>query len=134
MSKYLMSKVKSRCKDYDDDFRRLCFNNEVSLGDVFVRQLNRNDKDSVNWIVSLPITLSWRGKASDDNVSKSLVNLRRWALDNGIKSIVIPALGCGKGTLEYQRVKMLVYRYFVSIKDVDVYFCVNDARSYSIAC
>lgn len=54
----------------------------------------------------------------DEGLNSILTNYRRW----GIGSIAIPAIGCGKGGLDWEVVKVMIENYFKeSLLVVDVY-------------
>lgn len=74
-----------------------------------------------NFLVYLPTKRHWRDKSRLPDVERSLVCLRGWALSTpGVDSIALPALGCGYGGLDFDRVRKVVARVLRSIGDVDV--------------
>lgn len=66
----------------------------------------------------------WRNDSSLEIIEDGLIKLMRWCEDHEVKSLAIPALGCGKGGLDFigDGVKELMERYLKqSNMDVRVY-------------
>lgn len=53
----------------------------------------------------------WRENSSLDIIRAGLSKLEAFIEDNNIKSVAIPALGCGKGQLEWEDVKPLLFEF-----------------------
>lgn len=65
-----------------------------------------------SWVVFLPTKRDWRDTTSNAlDIEEALVCLRGWAISTrGVRSIAVPALGCGLGKLDFGRVRELVSR------------------------
>lgn len=83
-------------------------------------------------IIFFPTKTHWRYRSRYSYVETGLDTFKKW-LTSGtknvvgqqhkeFKSIAIPALGCGLGTLDWKRVKLLVENYLIDLPyDVTVY-------------
>jgi O-acetyl-ADP-ribose deacetylase (regulator of RNase III) len=60
------------------------------------------------WIVNFPTKLDWRDPSRYEYVESGLVALREYLLRQGPVSVTLPALGCGNGGLDWQRVSVMI--------------------------
>ncbi len=58
--------------------------------------------------------------ASYENVEKCFVNLREWAVATEIKTIAMPAIGCGIGGLDFDKVLSIAMNNF-AFYPIEVY-------------
>lgn len=63
-------------------------------------------------IVNLPTKRHWRDSSLLDDIDEGLSCLKSFIKDNNISTCAIPALGCGRGELNYEQVKALLEKYF----------------------
>ncbi len=91
----------------------------VKPGTIFVAPSYRAGP---SWIVFLPTKRDWRDSHSNAlDIEEALVCLRGWAISTRfVRSLAIPALGCGLGHLNFDHVRVLVQRALGSLKGVDV--------------
>lgn len=77
-------------------------------------------------IVNFPTKRHWSERSSVADIRAGLISLVCVVLARKLKSIAIPALGCGLGGLDWETdVKPLCYDAFSELRDVDVYLYVN---------
>lgn len=91
---------------FNDNFRRYataCKAKEVQTGKMFITQLA--ELDGPRWIVNFPTKQHWRAPSRMEWVIEGLQDLRRFLIEQNIKSIAIPALGAGNGGLEWADVR-----------------------------
>ena len=73
--------------------------------------LDQSKVNGARWFLFLATKGDWRNKSKLDDIEKSM----QWLLANyqkqGIKSIAMPALGCGLGGLRWQEVGPMMCRY-----------------------
>ena len=62
------------------------------------------------FIINFPTKRHWREQSRLDDIEASLQHLHRAVRDLKIKSIAIPALGCGLGGLDWDEVRPLIER------------------------
>lgn len=62
-------------------------------------------------IVNFPTKEHWRNPSKYEYIEKGLQTLQTLIVEEGIKSIAIPPLGCGNGGLEWAKVKPMIEKY-----------------------
>ncbi|WBX94851.1 type II toxin-antitoxin system antitoxin DNA ADP-ribosyl glycohydrolase DarG [Pseudoxanthomonas mexicana] len=91
---------------FADNFRRYavaCKAKEVRTGKMFVTEVN--ELDGPRWIVNFPTKQHWRGDSKIEWITDGLQDLRRFLIENKVKSIAIPPLGAGNGGLDWAEVR-----------------------------
>ena len=75
-----------------------------------------SNADVAKWFLLFPTKQHWRNVADIKGIEEGL----RWIISNykkeGIKSLAIPALGCGLGRLEWREVGPLMCKYLKTIE------------------
>ncbi|MBC7265253.1 MAG: DUF4433 domain-containing protein [Chloroflexi bacterium] len=69
------------------------------------------------WFLLLPTKRHWRDRSNIGDIEKGLQWIRERYKQEGIKSLALPALGCGLGGLEWREVGPLLCRY---LADLDI--------------
>ncbi len=59
-------------------------------------------------IINFPTKVHWKAPSKYEYIEEGLTSLRNLILDNNIKSIAIPPLGCGNGGLDWGLVKPMI--------------------------
>lgn len=67
-------------------------------------------------VINFPTKIDWRNPSEYEYIEKGLLWLREYLKDKGNVTITLPALGCGHGGLEWERVKQLVFKYLDSVE------------------
>lgn len=91
---------------FADNFRRYaaaCKAKEVCTGKMFVTEVR--ELDGPRWIVNFPTKQHWRGDSKMEWITEGLQDLRRFLIDNKVKSIAILPLGAGNGGLDWAEVR-----------------------------
>lgn len=91
---------------FADNFRRYaaaCKAKEVCTGKMFITEVR--ELDGPRWIVNFPTKQHWRGDSKIEWITEGLRDLRRFLIDNKVKSIAIPPLGAGNGGLNWAEVR-----------------------------
>jgi O-acetyl-ADP-ribose deacetylase (regulator of RNase III) len=91
---------------FDENFRRYaaaCKAKEVQTGKMFVTPVH--ELDGPRWIVNFPTKQHWRAPSRMEWVVDGLQDLRRFLIEQQVKSIAIPPLGAGNGGLEWAEVR-----------------------------
>lgn len=94
---------------FPENFRRYaaaCKIGEVRTGQMFVTQTG--ELDGPRWIVNFPTKQHWRGDSRMEWITEGLHDLRRFIVQNKVKSIAIPPLGSGNGGLDWADVRVQV--------------------------
>lgn len=85
---------------------RACAAGEVRLGRMYVTE--NEERFGPRWIINFPTKTHWRVKTQIEWVLEGLNDLVRIIAEKNIRSIAIPALGCGNGGLDWREVGPLV--------------------------
>ena len=93
MGKGLALQFKKAFPEVFTAYARACRAGEVVVGKVFVVERVGTPR----WIVCFPTKDDWRGASRLAWVRDGLVDLRREVEERGMRSIAVPALGCGLG-------------------------------------
>ncbi|MGF6709449.1 O-acetyl-ADP-ribose deacetylase (regulator of RNase III) [Luteibacter sp. W1I16] len=91
---------------FAENFRRYaaaCKVKEVRTGKMFVTEVR--ELGGPRWIVNFPTKQHWRGDSKIEWIAEGLQDLRRFLIENKVKSIAIPPLGAGNGGLDWDEVR-----------------------------
>lgn len=94
---------KNRYPAMFDDYRRACKRGEVQPGKLHIwRELGSD------WVVNFPTKRDWRDPSRYEDIEAGLDTLSRYLKPlNGI-TVAVPALGCGHGGLNWDRVSEMI--------------------------
>ena len=106
-------------EDYFKDYKRACQNGELAIGKIHVYEL-KNARTNPRFIVNFPTKNHWRGKSRIEDIESGLQSLIKVIERYEIKSMAMPALGCGLGGLDYTEVKFLIEKAFIHLPNVGV--------------
>lgn len=97
-------------------YRAGCLAKDVMVGEVYPFRVG------TRWIVNLPTKNEWKYPSRLGWIDGGLNDLSWWAEAEDIKSIAIPALGCGLGGLAWEDVRSLIERNLSDTDcDIEVY-------------
>lgn len=114
----LSKKFKEKFPDNFSCYRRKCVKGQLKPGIMCVT-IPINDVDK-QLIINFPTKDKWSNPSKLEYVSKGLDSLLQTIYDHEIKSIAIPALGCGLGGLEWKEVKSLIIEKLFVVDNVDI--------------
>lgn len=99
-------------------YRQACQRGEVRPGrmNVFPTRLSRNPR----FIVNFPTKRDWRAPSRLEDIEAGLESLTAEVRRLGIRSIALPALGCGLGGLDWEIVRPRIEVAFAGIPEVSV--------------
>jgi O-acetyl-ADP-ribose deacetylase (regulator of RNase III) len=106
---------------FDDNYRQYaaaCKAHEVRTGHMFITQ--PAELDGPRWIVNFPTKQHWRSPSKLEWVIEGLQDLRKFLIDNKVRSIAIPPLGAGNGGLNWEVVKPEVERALGDLTDIEI--------------
>jgi O-acetyl-ADP-ribose deacetylase (regulator of RNase III) len=92
-----------------------CKAKEVCTGRMFVTEAN--ELDGPRWIVNFPTKQHWRGNSRMEWIIEGLQDLRRFLVENKVKSVAIPPLGSGNGGLNWAEVRIQIE---AALGDLDI--------------
>jgi O-acetyl-ADP-ribose deacetylase (regulator of RNase III) len=84
-------------------YKRACDAGRVAVGSVHVWQ-----DPGGGWVINFPTKDHWRQPSKQEWVASGLEDLARVIRDNGIRSVALPALGCGLGGLLWYQVRAAI--------------------------
>jgi O-acetyl-ADP-ribose deacetylase (regulator of RNase III) len=105
---------------FTENFRRYaaaCKANEVQTGKMFVTSVH--ELDGPRWIVNFPTKQHWRAPSRIEWVVEGLHDLRRFLIEQQVKSVAIPPLGAGNGGLDWIKVREQIERVLGDL-DIDI--------------
>jgi O-acetyl-ADP-ribose deacetylase (regulator of RNase III) len=65
-------------------------------------------RDLTDWIINFPTKRHWRDKSNYEDIASGLDSLREYLQRQGLVRVALPALGCGHGGLDWQRVSAMI--------------------------
>lgn len=92
--------------------------NQIRTGKMFVTEVD--ELDGPRWIVNFPTKRHWRPPSQMEWIVEGLKDLRRFLIENHVKSIAIPPLGAGNGGLEWAEVRGQIERELGDLSDVEI--------------
>ena len=84
------------------DYVKKCKAGKIRIGQLDIW------KTSTEWIVNFPTKQDWRVSSKYEYVESGLIALRIYLKQQGRVRVVLPALGCGHGGLEWDRIKKTI--------------------------
>lgn len=123
MGKGLALDFKNRYPENYKAYALACDRNEVKLGNmhIFKNSIFYNPPHP-KWIINFPTKNDWRSDSDIRNIEIGMIALANEIKRMYIKSVSIPALGCGLGKLNYNDVKRITKDTFRSYpSDVTIY-------------
>jgi O-acetyl-ADP-ribose deacetylase (regulator of RNase III) len=116
MGKGVALEFKTRYPNMFKDYKDRCSRGQVRPGILMIY------KETTPWVLNFPTKRHWKGKSIIDDIEAGLSALVNNYKEWGIKSLAMPALGCGYGGLDWAHVKPLIERYLSDVSmDVEVY-------------
>jgi O-acetyl-ADP-ribose deacetylase (regulator of RNase III) len=101
-----------------EQYAAACARHEVSVGRMCVVECR--ELRGPKWIINFPTKQHWRQPAKLQWIVDGLADLRKVILEKGIRSIAVPALGCGNGALEWDEVRPAIEHALRGLNDVSI--------------
>lgn len=98
-------------------YAEACGNRQVTPGRMFVF---KTGGFSPSYIINFPTKTHWRNKSLMEYIDDGLKDLRKEIRNRDIRSIAIPALGCGLGGLSWNEVRPRVENALQGLEDVRI--------------
>jgi O-acetyl-ADP-ribose deacetylase (regulator of RNase III) len=95
-----------------------CQHGEVKVGRMFV--VENMSSEPPRWIINFPTKRHWRHPSRLEWVQEGLKDLIRVLRDKQIRSVALPALGCGNGGLEWRSVREEIEVALSALPELDV--------------
>ena len=114
---------------FDDNYRQYaaaCKAKHVQVGKMFVTPVH--ELGGPRWIVNFPTKQHWRSPSRMEWVVDGLQDLRRFLVQEQVKSVAIPPLGAGNGGLDWALVRPQIE---AALGDLDIEIMVFEpTRQY----
>ncbi|MBN2465425.1 macro domain-containing protein [candidate division WOR-3 bacterium] len=106
MGKGVALKFKAAFPANFKEYAAACRRGEVEPGRMLMHKTGRD----VNplYVINFPTKRHWRDKSRIEDIETGLGSLRHEIESRGIRSVAIPALGCGLGGLRWSEVRPLI--------------------------
>jgi len=101
----IAAQFKARFPAYFTAYKAACWRREVEIG---LMHVYFSGLDQPEYLISFPTKYHWRDASKLEYIRRGLLDLSTQAGQLGIKSLAIPALGCGLGGLEWADVRPLI--------------------------
>jgi O-acetyl-ADP-ribose deacetylase (regulator of RNase III) len=95
-------------------YRQACLNGSFQTGQLLVvkdQELLMGER----LIINLPTKSHWKSPSTYEFVETGLIALVTYLKANPIKSLAMPALGCGNGGLDWKVVKPMIEKYLAEL-------------------
>lgn len=96
------------------DYLHACNKNEVEPGKPHVWE--KRDFFTNITIINFPTKIHWRNPSEYEYIEKGLIWLRDFLSKRETSTVTLPALGCGHGGLDWEKVKLMIKEYLGDLK------------------
>lgn len=118
MGKGIALMFKERFAENFRQYAVACKVKQVQTGKMFVTEVR--ELDGPRWIVNFPTKQHWRAPSQMAWIVAGLQDLRRFLIENKVKSIAIPPLGSGNGGLDWTSVRKQIELALGDLADVEI--------------
>ena len=119
MGKGLALQFKKKFPDYYKHYASACKEHRIILGNAYF-YINLYPDFRTSLIVSFPTKYHWQDKSRLWDITQGLEMLSIKIRDFKVKSIAIPALGCGLGGLDWADVLVIIQDKLKSLSDTRI--------------
>lgn len=118
MGRGIALQFKKRFPENFAEYEKACKQNEVVPGKMFVH--STGSMINPRFVINFPTKRHWRGSSRLEDIEAGLIALKNVIIQNNIKSIAIPPLGCGLGGLDWSIVKNKIELALNDLTDVEI--------------
>ena len=115
MGKGLALQFKQKYPEMFEAYKEACRKKWIKIGNLFVF----TEKDKL--IIGFPTKKHWKDKSELKYIEIGLIKFVELIKERNIKSIAIPALGCGLGQLKWDDVCDLMIKYLEPLNNVEIF-------------
>ncbi|MEI6091043.1 MAG: macro domain-containing protein [bacterium] len=124
MGKGIALQFKERFSQNYQAYKKACENHSLNIGDLLITE---NNSLFFKYIINFPTKKHWRNPSKYEYLELGLENLILKIKELNIKSIAVPPLGAGNGKLDWEKVKIILEKYFSKLPEVE--FIVFEPQS-----
>ncbi|MFZ4439830.1 MAG: macro domain-containing protein, partial [Syntrophales bacterium] len=115
---------KTKYPDMFRDYQKACKTGEVKPGKLHVSKKLFGD-----WIINFPTKRHWREPSRYADIEAGLIALRKYLVEQGKVKVLLPAVGCGHGGLEWSRISEMIKKQLADLEAEIVVFTPSDSRA-----
>ena len=116
MGKGLALQFKNKYPKMFEAYRLACQKGWVAPGRLFVYP-----EEDGKLIIGFPTKIHWKDQSKIEYLEAGLIKLKKLIEERSIRSIAIPALGCGLGQLRWNEVKPLMESHLSDIENIIIH-------------
>jgi O-acetyl-ADP-ribose deacetylase (regulator of RNase III) len=129
MGKGVALAFKKRFPEMFREYKKECEKGNIKIGKLHIyytecKILNLERKIIINF----PTKIHWKTKSKYEYIELGLIELRKFLKELGCVKIALPALGCGHGKLNWNKVKSMINKYLSEIDATIYVFQPSDSR------
>jgi len=106
------------------DYQKACKSGTVKPGKLHVWKTLMGD-----WIINFPTKRHWREPSRYEDIESGLIELKNYLVDKGKVKVLLPAVGCGHGGLEWPRISEMIKKHLIDIEAEILVFTPADSRT-----
>lgn len=111
-------------------YRAACAAGDLRLGRVHVHDHGRSGRH--RYVVNFPTKGHWRSASRLSDIYAGLRDLTRVTRELSIRSLAVPALGCGNGGLEWSDVRPLIESAFEGLPGVQIHLYAPSGATWQV--
>lgn len=115
MGKGVAAEFKRIYPEMFTQYRTLCELNKIDVGVLWIY------KTSHKWVLNFPTKKNWRNPSKPEYIEAGLKKFYDKYAEFGIHSIAFPALGCGNGGLNWEKVVKPIMEKYLKKMPIDVF-------------
>jgi len=119
MGKGIALEFKKRYPENFIEYKKACQSKELKIGKSLVFPIE-DELIHTKFIINFPTKVHWRNPSKIEYIEEGLNDLAEIIRDKEIKSILMPALGCGNGNLDWDIVKPLIKKKLDHLNDIRI--------------
>ncbi|MCT1538766.1 MULTISPECIES: type II toxin-antitoxin system antitoxin DNA ADP-ribosyl glycohydrolase DarG [Lysinibacillus] len=119
MGKGIALDFKKRYPENYSEYKKLCSQKLIDIGNSYVNTI-KHSENGTKYIINLPTKKHWRNPSKLEYIEKGLDNLIDIIEKYNIKSLAMPALGCGNGNLDWTIVKPLIITKLSHLENIEI--------------
>jgi len=119
MGKGIALEFKKRYPENFRIYRSKCLNKELTIGNSFIYRIPNSEH--TKFIINFPTKKHWRNPSKIEYIEAGLDDLINLIEEYDIKSIAMPALGCGNGNLDWNIVKPLIEKKLKPLEHINIF-------------
>lgn len=119
MGKGLALEFKKKYPDLFFYYEDICKHRKLYVGQM-INWLNSYDSIP-QYIICFPTKIHWRNPSDYRYIEGGLKALKNIIIQKQLKSIAIPALGCGLGRLDFDKVIDLIQEELFDLRNIRIY-------------